>query len=257
MADVKLAEVMQNLKTGENPELAKLIKEQSGKLKDTDIAKFIAEKLRKTDEPSVLNDVVVPTIKESTALAGDLLQKPQQGYQMMANYATDNDINSKSYGPAIKTILSKLPQPLQMDEQAQQALTMGADTFLDPLEGLGKVGAGVGSIMKTEKMPITLGHIEQRLNNVNSASRPMNAGKSAATVLNEAPNSFFGKTAVKDSTMPQQNFGKVTVVSNQREIDAAEKMKETGRKLALKEAERQAAKYGDKVNQSVMKLPQQ
>ena len=162
MADLKLAEVMQNLKTGENPELAKLIKEQSGKLKDTDVAKFIAEKLRKTDEPSILNDVVIPTAQQTVEQVGDLLQKPQQGYQMMANYATDNDINSKSYGPAIKTILSKLPQPLQLDEQAQQALTIGADMQLDPMNAFG----GVGSIGK-----IKLGQVTKEIENVQHAGQ--------------------------------------------------------------------------------------
>lgn len=245
-------EVLQQALKGENPELQSIISAQMEKAKNTDAGKYIAEKLRKTDEPSVLHDVVVPTVSDTL----NLLNAPQRGLQALANFGTGNDVMEPSFTPALRSILQKLPQPIQPNEQDIENMGTGLDMILDPTEGLGKVGAVMGSI-KTEKMPITLGHIEQRLNNVNSASRPMNVGKTAATVLGEAPNSFFGKTAVTDSTMPQQNFGKVNVVSNQREIDAAEKMKETGRKLALKEAERQAAKYGDKVNQSVMKLPQQ
>jgi hypothetical protein len=127
---------IEEVMSGKNPEGEQLIHDKLEQLKNSQLGQAVINKLKPDGNPSILHDVVLPTVSQSL----DLLGKPQQGYQMMANYATGNDINSNSYTPAIKTLNSKLPEMIQASPEMVNSAGMVMDLEADPLGAIGSIG---------------------------------------------------------------------------------------------------------------------
>lgn len=120
--------------SGKNPEGEQFVHDKLEQLKNSQLG----QALKPDGNPSILHDVILPTVSDSL----DLLGKPQQGYQMMANYATGNDIHSNSYLPAIKTLNSKLPESFQANPQMVNSAGLYMDLEADPLGAIGSISKG-------------------------------------------------------------------------------------------------------------------